>query len=163
MKLNRTKLRKIMKDPALAAAAVELVYVSNQDAGISRVKSGKSFSYFIGDSKLTDKEHLKRIKSLVIPPAWEQVWICLLPNGHLQATGLDVKQRRQYRYHPAWNTFRNETKFFHILDFGKSLPDLRRKLKKDLDLIGLPQDKVLAVVVSLMEMTHIRIGNNFYE
>jgi DNA topoisomerase-1 len=152
-----------MKDPALAAAAVELVYVSNQDAGISRVKSGKSFSYFIGDSKLTDKEHLKRIKSLVIPPAWEQVWICLLPNGHLQATGLDVKQRRQYRYHPAWNTFRNETKFFHILDFGKSLPDLRKKLKKDLDLIGLPQDKVLAVVVSLMEMTHIRIGNNFYE
>ena len=162
-KLNRRKLRKIRKDPALAAAAVELVYVSNQDPGITRVKRGKSFSYYMGETRVTDKLQLARIRSLVIPPAWEQVWICVIPNGHLQATGIDLKKRKQYRYHADWNTFRNATKFFHILDFGKSLPEMRRQLQKDLNLPGLPLNKVLAAVVSLMEMTNIRVGSNFYE
>ena len=112
---------------------------------------------------VNDKNTLQRIKSLVIPPAWEHVWICTLPNGHLQVTGVDVKNRKQYKYHSLWNSFRNQTKFFRLYEFGKALPAMRLKLEKDLALPGLPRQKVLATVVSLMERTHIRIGNNFYE
>lgn len=104
-----------------------------------------------------------RIKKLVIPPAWENVWICSNPNGHLQVTGIDVRGRKQYKYHPAWNTFRNHTKFYRLYEFGCCLPNMRLKLEKDLSLPGLPLQKVLATVVSLMERTNIRIGNCAYE
>lgn len=162
-KIPRKKIARIANDPIKTAAAINLKYVSGTEPGIERVKSGKDFKYLFNESVVDDKDHLERIKSLVIPPAWEQVWICKLANGHLQATGLDVKQRKQYRYHSLWNSLRNQTKFFRLYEFGKALPAIRFQLEKDLALPGLPMQKVMATVVSLMERTHIRIGNNFYE
>src|SRR5690606_23906226 len=106
---------------------------------------------------------LERIKKLAIPPAWEEVWICSIDNGHLQATGFDVKKRKQYRYHPLWNSLRNHTKFYRLHEFGKAIPLIREKVEKDLSLKGLPVEKVLAAVVCLMEQTSIRIGNSLYE
>src|SRR5690606_22291885 len=90
-------------------------------------------------------------------------WICPDPNGHLQATGLDARERKQYKYHPLWNNFRNQTKYFHLYDFGLALPNIRKQLERHLSLPGLPQEKVLAAVVSLMQSTSIRIGSNVYE
>lgn len=163
IKLPKRKIKAIHKDPEKMAVAIDLVYVSDSHPGIQRVKKGKEFSYLVDGKKLNDKTVFKRIKSLVIPPAWEDVWICMLENGHLQATGLDVKKRKQYRYHPHWSALRNHTKYYRLLEFGKTLPAIRQQLEKDLSLPGLPVEKVLALVVSLMEETSIRIGNNFYE
>jgi len=163
LRLPRRKIKTILHDAEKAAKAVDLVYVSDTAPGITRVKRGNSFSYLLNNQPIKDKEELQRIKSLVIPPAWENVWICPMPNGHLQATGLDKLKRKQYRYHPLWNALRNHTKFYHIIEFGKALPKIRLQVEKDLDLPGMPVEKVLATVVSLMERTHIRIGNNMYE
>ncbi len=162
-KLSKKKITSVLNDPEKTAAAVNLVYVTDTDQGIERIKNGKSFEYKTGNKKVTDKATLQRVKSLVIPPAWENVWICIIENGHLQATGLDTRNRKQYRYHPLWNSFRNHTKYYKLYEFGKVLPAMRLQLEKDLALPGLPMEKVLAAVVSLMERTHIRIGNNFYE
>jgi DNA topoisomerase-1 len=163
IKITKKEIKKIMADAEKTAEAAHLVYISDNEPGITRVKKNETFEYFFEEKKLSDKNELNRIKSLVIPPAWENVWICKLSNGHLQATGIDIKKRKQYKYHPLWNKLRNHTKFYRMHDFGKCLPDVRLKLKKDISLKGLPQEKVLATVVSLMESTHIRIGNNFYE
>ncbi|XZF14783.1 DNA topoisomerase IB [Chitinophagaceae bacterium MMS25-I14] len=116
-----------------------------------------------GTKKVADKETLQRIRSLVIPPAWENVWISPLPDGHLQVTGLDARGRKQYRYHPMWNVLRNHTKFYHLLDFAQILPQIRQQAEADLKLTGIPKRKVLAAVVTIMENTSIRVGNNFYE
>ncbi|MDB5226714.1 MAG: topoisomerase [Bacteroidota bacterium] len=161
--VNKRTLRAGIKDPAKSAKAVNLVYVSDQDEGFVRLRDGASFYYMEGDQKLTDKDQLARIKKLVIPPAWENVWICKLENGHLQVTGTDKLGRKQYRYHPSWNTVRNHTKFYRLLEFGKQLPVMRKQLEKHLSLSGFPREKVLAAVVSLLERTKIRIGNSFYE
>lgn len=161
--LSKAKIRNIVKDPVKTAQAANLVYVNNTQSGILRLKKGKNFVYLADDKPVTDKEILDRIKKLVIPPAWDEVWICKLNNGHLQATGIDIKKRKQYRYHPLWNTLRNHTKFFRLMEFGKVLPAIRLQLEKDISLPGLPVEKVLATVVSLMERTNIRIGNGFYE
>lgn len=162
--LSPAKIVKIMKDPVKSAKAVSLVYTTDREAdGIVRKKSGKKFVYFNGDEKIKDQEEIQRINKLAIPPAWENVWICGLQNGHLQATGVDTKQRKQYRYHPVWNALRNHTKFYRMLQFGYALPQIRLHLEKDLSLRTLEKRKVLAVVVSLMERTNIRIGNNVYE
>ena len=161
--LPKKKIEKIVHDPEKTARAVNLVYVHDTAPGIVRIKKGKDFAYLHGDKKLTKKEELKRIKSLVIPPAWENVWICALENGHLQATGTDVKLRKQYRYHPAWNALRNHTKFYRLLTFGHVLPAIRLRLEKDLAIPDLTKTKVLATVVALMERTNIRVGNNVYE
>lgn len=163
IKIPRKKIASIVNDPIKTAAAVNLKYVSGTEAGIERLKSGKNFKYQFKESIINDIDQLQRIKSLAIPPAWEQVWICKLANGHLQATGLDVKKRKQYKYHSLWNSLRNQTKFFRLYEFGKALPAIRLQLEKDLALPGLPMQKVMSTVVSLMESTHIRIGNNFYE
>lgn len=163
LKLSKKKIESIVHDPAKSAKAVNLVYVNDTDAGIIRVKSGDKFQYFFKDKKVDDDEELLRIKHLVLPPAWENVWICRLANGHLQATGLDVKKRKQYKYHADWNKLRNHTKFYRLYQFGKVLPSVRLQLEKDLSLQGMPVEKVLAAVVSLMERTNIRVGNNFYE
>ncbi len=163
IKIPRKKIAGIVNDPVKTAAAVNLKYVSDTDPGIERIKSGKGFKYQFRENLINDEDSLQRIKSLVIPPAWEQVWICTLPNGHLQVTGMDIKKRKQYKYHSLWNSLRNKTKFFRLYEFGKALPAVRLQLEKDLALPGLPMQKVLATVVSLMERTHIRIGNNFYE
>ena len=162
-KISKVKIGKIINDPEKTAEAVDLVYVSVTGPGIIRKKTGKNFSYFVDDKKIVDKEELLRIKKLVLPPAWENVWICSLHNGHVQATGEDVKKRKQYRYHPHWNLLRNHTKFYRMLQFGKVLPKTRLQLEKDLSLPGLPLKKILATVVSLMERTNIRVGNNVYE
>lgn len=160
---SESEMNSIIKDAVKAAEAVNLIYVNNSQPGIIRVKKGSTFRYIHGDKPVKDKAVLQRIKSLVIPPAWEEVWICSHENGHLQATGIDVKKRKQYRYHPSWNSVRNQTKFYRLSEFGKALPAIRLQLEKDITLPGLPVEKVLATVVSLMERTNIRVGNSFYE
>lgn len=163
VKIPKRKIKAISKDPEKTAAAIDLTYVHDNQPGIQRIKNGKKFTYRLGNKKITDKATLQRIQSLVIPPAWKNVWICSLPDGHLQATGIDVKKRKQYKYHPNWNALRNHTKYFRLLEFAKVLPAVRKQLDKDLALPGLQVNKVLALIVSLMEKTNIRIGNNFYE
>jgi DNA topoisomerase-1 len=161
--LKKSTLKKLAQDPVATAKAVQLVYVSCKDEGIGRVAAGKGFKYVYRNKTIKDKKILHRIRSLVIPPAWREVWICPIAEGHLQATGLDVRNRKQYRYHPLWNELRNKTKFYRLPALGKSLPTIRKKLEADLALPGLPKNKVLAALVSLMEKTGIRIGNEFYE
>lgn len=161
--LRKSTLKKLIQDPQATARAVQLVYVNCKDEGIQRMKAGKGFKYLYKNKIVKDKTTLQRIRSLVIPPAWREVWICKIAEGHLQATGLDVRNRKQYKYHPLWNELRNKTKFFRLPQLGKLLPSIRKKLEADLSLPGLPKNKVLAAVVSLMEKTGIRIGNEFYE
>jgi DNA topoisomerase I len=161
--IPKRRLKAILKNPVKTAEAVNLIYINDSQPGIERVKKGNSFEYCFKGKKITDEEELIRIKRLVIPPAWENVWICPLENGHLQVTGIDVRGRKQYKYHQYWNALRNHTKFYKLYQFGEALPGLRVKMEKDLSITGLPQEKVLATVVSLMERTNIRIGNNSYE
>lgn len=150
-------------DNAETAAAASLKYVYDTEPGIARISKGGSFQYLLNGKLITDANTLARIKSLVIPPAWKNVWICRHANGHLQATGLDTKNRKQYRYHSSWNSLRNLTKFSHLLDFGIALPAIKRRINRDMALPGLPLNKVLATIVSLMQCTCIRIGSNEYE
>lgn len=161
--LSNKTIKSILNDAEKAAQAVNLVYVQDSQPGIIRVKKGKSFHYFLGKKRLLDEQILTRINKLVIPPAWENVWICRLDNGHLQATGIDARKRKQYRYHSHWNMLRSHTKFYRLYDFGKTLPAIRKQLVKDLSLPGLPAEKVLAAVVCLMDQTGMRIGNEMYE
>jgi len=140
-----------------------LRYVNDGKPGIKRMRTGKGFRYTDVDGKpVRDKETLARIKSLAIPPAWADVWICPFANGHLQATGRDSKRRKQYRYHAKWRAQRDETKFDRMLEFAQALPELRSRLEEDLALPGLPREKVLATIVKLLERTLIRIGNEEY-
>ena len=161
--ISKKKLKKIVKDEEKTALAANLIYVSDTSPGIERRKKGEKFEYYYKDEIIKDDEELLRIKHLVIPPAWQKVWICKKVNGHLQATGYDAKNRKQYRYHPSWNLLRNHTKFYRMISFGKALPEIRLQLEKDLSSPGLTLQKVMAAVVSLMERTNIRIGNSFYE
>ena len=163
IKISNKKIQSILHDAEKTAKAINLVYVCDKQPGITRLKKGESFQYFIGKKRVKDEEILERIKKLVIPPAWENVWICHLENGHLQVTGIDVKKRKQYKYHSSWNALRNQTKFYRLHEFGKAIPAIRQQLQKDLSLPGLPVEKVLATAVSLMEQTSIRIGNSAYE
>lgn len=163
IQIEKDLLHVITKDPSQTAEVAGLVYVSSNDPGFTRVKNGNGFYYMDGKKKLKDIDHLNRIKRLVLPPAWEDVWICKLENGHLQATGLDKLKRKQYRYHPQWIEIRNQNKFSRLMEFGSKMPLIREKLAKDLSLPGYPQNKVLAVMVSLLERINIRVGNAFYE
>lgn len=151
------------RDPVKAASAAHLVYVTDSRPGIVRMKKGKGFIYLQGGRTVKDADILKRIRGLVIPPAWTSVWICSQSNGHIQATGLDVRRRKQYRYHTLWHSLRNETKFHRLYEFGKALPALREKVETDFRTRELTRDKVLATVLSVMERTYIRVGNNEYE
>jgi len=162
-KISKRKIRSIVKDEEKTAKAANLVYVTDKEPGIERRKKGEKFEYYFNNKIIKDDEELLRIKHLVLPPAWEKVWICKNENGHLQATGYDTKGRKQYKYHPNWNALRNDTKFYRLHDFGKALPDMRLQIEKDLSDKELSQRKVLAAVVSLLERTNIRIGNSFYE
>jgi DNA topoisomerase-1 len=146
-----------------AAVVASLEYVTDASVGIIREKKGTGFSYSLNGQLVKDKETLLRIKRLVIPPAWTRVWICTNPNGHIQVTGYDIKNRKQYKYHPNWSTVRNQTKFHRLYEFGKALPQMRRKMEDDISHSNLSKEKVLATVVSLMERTFIRIGNSEYE
>ena len=163
IKLSRRKLRSIANDASKSASAVDLVYVNDQQEGILRIKKNGNHIYEMKGREVTDKELIARIKALVIPPAWERVWICKLANGHLQATGFDIKNRKQYIYHPTWNILRNQTKYYHLYEFGKTLPTIREKLQHDIARHDLPPEKILATIVSLMQYTSIRIGSSAYE
>jgi DNA topoisomerase-1 len=151
------------KDPLVAAEQAGLEYTSDATPGIKRVKHGQSFRYVHPDGKpVTDEATLKRIRALVIPPAWTNVWICASPHGHLQAVGRDVKGRKQYRYHAAYRSQRDQTKYGRMLAFGSALPTIRERIDADLKLSGMPKNKVLATIVQLLERTCMRIGNEEY-
>lgn len=152
-------------DPALRreVRAAGLVYVHDDQPGIRRQRCGKGFSYRDTDGRcVRDEGHLQRIRALAIPPAYVDVWICANPRGHLQATGRDARQRKQYRYHAQWRALRDHGKFDRVLAFGAALPALRRRVRRDLARPGLPREKVLALVVRLLDDTLIRIGNEGY-
>ncbi len=150
-------------DPAQVAKTAGLRYVNDSMPGIRRKRAGKHFSYIGLDGKpIHDKDELQRIRSLGIPPAWTNVWICPKPNGHIQATGRDARGRKQYRYHPRWREVRDETKYTRMIAFGEALPGLRERVKHDLALAGLPHEKVVAAVVWLLDATSIRVGNEEY-
>jgi DNA topoisomerase-1 len=150
-------------DPKDAAQSVGLRYVSDARPGIRRRKTGTGFTYARADgSKLADPDVLKRIKALVIPPAWVDVWISPFADGHLQATGRDAKGRKQYRYHALFREVRESTKYEHVVAFADELPAIRKKVHEHMGRRGLPREKVLATVIHLLETTLIRIGNEDY-
>ena len=152
----------LIKTPHLVLDKLDLVYINNQQLPIVRNRVGEEFEYKKNGRNVKRKSELKRFKSLVIPPAWENVRISDLTNAHLQAVGTDNKNRKQYRYHPKWNLVRNQTKFYKIASFGKSLPKIRKQVDQDLEQKEWSKDKVVALVIRLMEETHIRIGNEKY-
>lgn len=161
--LSRIDVASMHRDYKQTAEAARLKYVTDASPGIVRRKKGKGWAFYYNNIIVRDNEILARIKRLAIPPAWENVWICSKANGHIQATGFDVKKRKQYKYHTEWNSIRNQTKFHRLYDFGKALPQLRKKVEHDICQSSLSKEKVLATVVSLMERTFIRVGNNEYE
>ena len=146
-----------------AAREAGLRYVTDSSRGYRRVANGDGFRYVDGDgTAVQDEAVLARIRSLAIPPAWTDVWICAHPNGHLQATGRDARGRKQYRYHPRWRTVRDEAKYGRMASFGGALPAIRKAVDEALSLPGLPREKALATVVYLLEATLMRIGNEEY-
>lgn len=141
----------------------DLVYVDDRQAGIRRRKLRGRFAYFDADGeRIRDEDEIRRINALAIPPAYTDVWICPDPRGHLQAVGRDARGRKQYRYHPRWREVRDCNKYERLLDFGRTLPGLRRQVESHLALRELGRDKVMATVVSLLDSTLIRVGNPQY-
>jgi DNA topoisomerase-1 len=156
-------------DASLAGGSVEaaekagLQYVSDDRPGYTRKGNNGDFEYLDMQGKqIRDEQRLLRIRRLAIPPAWTDVWICPSPAGHIQATGRDARRRKQYRYHEHWREVRDESKFTRLADFAAALPNIRRRVAKDLKLPGLPREKMLATIVRLLERTFIRIGNEEY-
>lgn len=162
MVLSTEEVVSLINEPDKAAKKANLKYVSERELCIERKTKNDHFQYLKEGKPVKDPEELERIKKLVIPPAWKNVRICRIDNGHLQVVGRDDKDRKQYIYHPIWTQLRNQTKFFKMAAFGKVLPKIRAKVDEDLDQKGMPQDKVLALIIRLMEETHIRIGNDCY-
>jgi DNA topoisomerase I len=160
---------KVNADTTVLAESVEaaedagLRYVTDDQPGFSRQRKGEEFEYLDQKGKpIRDEQRLLRIKRLAIPPAWTEVWICPSSNGHIQATGRDARRRKQYRYHERWREIRDENKYDRLVNFGKALPKIRKRLKRDLALKGLPREKVLATIVQLLERSFIRVGNEEY-
>ncbi len=150
-------------EPAQSARAVGLTYVSDTQPGLRRERKGKGFVYRMDSGeRVSDQAVLGHVKSLSIPPAWTDVWICRNPDGHLQATGRDARGRKQHRYHPKWREIRDATKYERMIAFAKALPGIRSRVQRDLNLRGLPQNKVLAAVVKLLEVSLVRVGNEEY-
>jgi DNA topoisomerase-1 len=148
---------------AAKSAGLRYVSMSPLPPGIERRRRGKGFAYRSPDGKaLRDPADLARIRALAIPPAWAEVWICPSPLGHIQAVGRDARGRKQYRYHSRWRDVRDETKYGQLVDFGRLLPAIRRRVQADLARAGMPREKVLAVVVDLLDRTMIRVGNEEY-
>lgn len=157
-------MEKAEEDEIVALRNVGLRYISCTDTGYYRVLRGKKFVYLDQKNKpIQNNNVLDRIKALVLPPAWTKVWICSNPNGHLQATGLDARGRKQYKYHPAWVNLRSEKKFNNLFAFGKRLPLLKKQLLRDLRKRALLRDKVCALAVAVMDKTSFRAGNKSYE
>lgn len=163
IKQRRQLSAKIITDPAKSAKLVGLQYISVERGGFRRKKAGEGFRIVTESGKaLSNPADLGRIKSLAIPPAWTDVWICDRDNGHLQATGRDERGRKQYRYHRRWREVRDETKFNRIVLFAKSLPRIRQRVRNDLKSTELSRRKVLATIVRLLETSLIRVGNEEY-
>jgi DNA topoisomerase-1 len=142
----------VEQDPTKVARSAGLRYITDEIPGIRRIREGKSFKYVAPDGKgITDQAELARIKAIGVPPAYEHVWISPIPNGHLQATAIDARGRKQYRYHPRWREIRDETKFHRMIDFGEALPKIRARVERDLAHPGMPREKVLAAVARLLE------------
>ena len=163
--MNRlqTKLEKIGRDVKITAKAVGLKYIADRSKGYFRIKEADCFAFVDEQgNNVKDELLLQRFKKLVIPPAYQNVWISLSEDTHLQFTGLDVKGRLQYRYHPEWNAIRNNSKFYRLRSFALALPAIRAQVAKDLNRKDLCYEKVIALVVSLIEQTNIRIGNEAY-
>ncbi len=157
------KKPEVIADPVEASKQAGLRYVTDAKPGIVRKPFRKKFRYFNPDgSTVNDQTVLARIKSLVIPPAWTDVWICPVANGHLQATGRDARKRKQSRYHPRWREVRDENKYDRMRAFGTTLPKIRQRVEEDISVPGLPREKVLATIVRLLETTFIRVGNEEY-
>lgn len=153
----------VRDDNQQAARAAALRHVGDHVPGISRVRAGAGFTYRTPAGKrVTSQSTLARIRALAIPPAWTSVWICPNAHGHLQATGRDARGRKQYRYHTEWRRVRDASKYSSLSSFARALPRIRRRVQKDLKRTGLPREKVLAIIVRLMETTYIRIGNAEY-
>lgn len=153
----------VVADPVKSAKKAGLLYVHPSSPGIERKKAGKGFVYELPNGKtVKDAKILERIRSLGIPPAWKDVWICTHENGHLQATGRDARGRLQYLYHPEWRAVRSQTKYHRMLTFAEVLPKIRRKTRRDLKGKGMTRERVLAAIVRIMEKTLIRIGNEEY-
>ena len=151
------------KDPKRSAKAVGLRHVNDSTSGFTREKAGKDFQYRDTRGRLIRApEIIRRIQALAIPPAWEKVWICPSDNGHLQATGRDVRGRKQHRYHPRWREVRDQNKFYHMLGFARVLPKIRQTAARHLKQSGLSREKVLAAVVRFLEISLIRVGNDEY-
>jgi DNA topoisomerase I len=160
---KRKKAKEVVTSPVESAKAAGLRYVSDSQPGIHRRRRGTGFQYLDADGKtLRDKDALGRIRSLVIPPAWQNVWVCTNPRGHLQVTGRDARGRKQSRYHPRWREVRDETKYERMTIFGAALPGIREQVQRDLSLSEMPRRKVLAAIVRLMEVALIRVGNEEY-
>ncbi|MEZ4599863.1 MAG: hypothetical protein R2940_08745 [Syntrophotaleaceae bacterium] len=166
MKRLREDLRQgdhLLRDPEASAQAVGLRYMHDGLSGIRRRRHGKGFTYLDQNGQtIRDKLILERIRSLVIPPAWTEVWISPTSDGHLQATGRDERGRKQYLYHPEWAEFRNRVKFSHILQFADALPLLRRRVEADLRQRRPTRERILAAVIRLLEKSLIRVGNEAY-
>jgi DNA topoisomerase-1 len=153
----------VTKAAMASARAAGLRYTTDARPGIRRTRHGSTFRYTGPDGRrITSAEELARIRSLVIPPAWESVWICPDPRGHLQATGRDARGRKQYRYHPKWREIRDETKYDRMPGFAQTLPHIREQTDRDLKRPGVPREKVVAAIVQLLEKTLIRVGNDEY-
>ena len=160
--LSRTR-SSVRPDPRDSAIAAGLHYTTDSRPGIRRVRRGSSFQYVSADGRaIRDQQELRRIRSLVIPPAWQDVWISPDPRGHLQAVGRDARGRKQYRYHPKWRLVRDETKYYRLIGFAEALPAIRARTGRDLRAARLTREKVLAAVVQLLEKTLIRVGNDEY-
>lgn len=158
------KLEKIGRDPKTTANAVGLRYVSDSNPGYTRKKSGKGWSYYDADGKLVkDKSLITRFNKLVIPPAYNNVWISPYDNGHLQFTGIDAVGRKQYRYHSQWGKIRNQSKYHRLQTFAAHLPAIRKRVDKDIAHKNPDHDKIVALVIRLMELTSIRVGNEAYK
>jgi DNA topoisomerase I len=149
-------------DPAACAEAAGLLYVTDEEPGITRRRRGSGFSYHHPDGTLVTGPERERIQALVIPPAWEEVWISPEAEGHLQVTGRDAAGRKQYRYHPRFRELRDALKFERMVPFGESLPALRLQVEADLRRRTLDRRKVVALAVRLLEETLIRVGNPAY-
>ena len=160
--INKKLYNQILLQPEKVIEEFDLVYTNPSHLNIQRLKENKTFIFKYKGKNLTDQTQLKRIEGLVIPPAWQQVKISSLSNTHLQAVGRDAKQRKQYKYHQKWKEIRNQTKYYKMVLFANHLPNIRKKVDQDLDQKQWTKSKVLALVVKLMEETHIRIGNSQY-
>jgi DNA topoisomerase I len=144
-------------------ALAGLRYVTDEGPGIGRKRSGKGFVYLqASGARISDPRVVRRLKSLAVPPAWTDVWMCPSAEGHIQATGRDAKGRKQYRYHTAFREMRESVKFEHLFAFAKALPRIRAQVALDMAKPGLAREKVLATVVHLLETTLIRVGNDDY-